>query len=163
AVLEERFCQLIATVAPCRQPNVGIVYPTELTEDLSMIQLYRGWFAARGWRVVLGSPFNLRPTGLRGVALLGTRCDVIVRPYKTDWWGERLPVWRDDPRFPDPRPLEQPLTALLAAELASGCAVVNPFGAVVAQNKRMMALLWEEIDRLSPASQAAVRAYLPQT
>ena len=31
------------------------------------------------------------------------------------------------------------------------------------QNKRTMALLWEAIDRFSPASQAAIRAYLPYT
>src|SRR5262249_8426448 len=51
----------------------------------------------------------------------------------------------------------------LSAELARGFAVINPFGSVVAQNKRLMALLWEEIDRLTPATQAAVRAYLPPT
>ena len=36
--------------------------------------------------------------------------------------------------------------ALLARRVARGpCAVINPFGAVLTQNKRMMALLWEEI------------------
>jgi glutathionylspermidine synthase len=163
AVLESRFCALVERLAPRKPPTVGIVYPTELTEDLSMIQLYRGWFAARGWKVVLGSPFNLRTAGTDGVSLLGTRCDVIVRHYKTDWWGERLPVWRDDSRYPDPAALEKPLCALLSAELARGCAIINPFGAVVAQNKRLMALLWEEIDRFSPEAQAAIRAYVPLT
>ena len=163
AVLEQRFCSLVEAISPRRSPTIGIVYPTELTEDLSMIQLYRGWFAARGWKVVLGSPFNLRAAGIDGVALLGTRCDVIVRHYKTDWWGERLPVWRDDSRYPDPAPLEQPLCALLSAEMSRRCAVINPFGSVVAQNKRLMALLWEEIDRFSPSTQAAVRACLPPT
>src|SRR6185369_14529494 len=43
---------------------VGIVYPTELTEDLSVIRLYKRWVEATGRRVVLGSPYNLvRLTG----------------------------------------------------------------------------------------------------
>ena len=40
-------------------PTVGMLYPTELVEDLSMILLYRRWLEARGCRVVTGSPFNL--------------------------------------------------------------------------------------------------------
>ncbi len=159
AQLGSRFCRMIEAVAPRRDALcVGIVYPTELTEDLSMILLYREWFRARGWSVALGSPFNLRRSG-RGVALLGQPCDVIVRHYKTDWWGERLAVWHDDLAFADPRPLE----AQLAAVLASACAVVNPFAAVVPQNKRAMALMWECMDRFSPAAQAAIRAHVPET
>jgi glutathionylspermidine synthase len=53
---------------------------------------------------------------------------------------------------------------LLASATARGrCAVVNPFGAVLTQNKRMMALLWEEMDRLPGWARAAVRRYLPRT
>ena len=40
---------------------------------------------------------------------------------------------------------------------------MNPFGAVVPQNKRTMALMWEAIDRFSPESQEAIRRYLPYT
>src|SRR5262249_39919099 len=83
------------------QPAIGVVYPTEMTEDLSMIELYARWFAARGRRVVLGSPFNLAPDGRGGVALFDVPCPVIWRHYKTDWWGERLPVWRSQASFPD--------------------------------------------------------------
>src|SRR5258706_2994565 len=39
---------------------VGIVYPTEFTEDLSVIRLYRRWLEALGFHGVLGSPSNLR-------------------------------------------------------------------------------------------------------
>ena len=80
-----------------RRPlTVGIVYPTELTDDLSVIELYARWFEARGARVVLGSPFNLRPDGQGGVAMFGVSCSVIWRHYKTDWWGERRTVWRSE-------------------------------------------------------------------
>jgi hypothetical protein len=41
--------------------------------------------------------------------------------------------------------------------------VVNPFGAVLPQNKRAMAFLWEHRDRLSETSQEAVERYIPFT
>jgi hypothetical protein len=33
--------------------------------------------------------------------------------------------------------------------------VVNPFGAVVTQNKRLMALMWEELGAFSPSARSA--------
>jgi glutathionylspermidine synthase len=41
--------------------------------------------------------------------------------------------------------------------------VINPFGAVLTQNKRTMALMWEEIGLFSGRAQAAIRRYLPHT
>jgi len=146
-----------------RALTIGIVYPTELSEDLALIALYRGWCEAQGWDVVLGSPYNLQPLADGGVALFGRRCDVVLRHYKTDWWGERLPVRDDEAPFPDPEPLSQPLATLLRAELAGKVAVVNPFGAVLPQNKRAFAFCWEAIDRFSPAAQAIIRAAVPFT
>ena len=144
-------------------PTVGIVYPTELTDDLSVVELYARWFEARGLRVVLGSPFNLRPDGQGGVAMFGVRCGVIWRHYKTDWWGERRPVWRSEDAYPDPAPLTQALELLAGAVARRRCTVMNPFGAVLTQNKRMMALMWEQLDRFSPHARAAIRRYLPYT
>lgn len=144
-------------------PSVGILYPTELVEDLSMILLYRRWLEARGCRVVTGSPFNLSRTAGGRVALFGVPCDVLVRHYKTDWWSEREPARDDDEPFSDAEPLAAQLGLVVDAELAGRVAVMNPFGAVALQNKRTMALLWEAIDRFSPASQAAIRAFVPYT
>ncbi len=46
--------------------------------------------------------------------------------------------------------------------MASGNAtVVNPFGAVVPQNKRSMAFMWEQIHRFSPRSQEIIQRYIP--
>jgi glutathionylspermidine synthase len=88
---------------------------------------------------------------------------VIWRHYKTDWWGERRPIWRSEEPYADAEPLYGPL-ALLAGAIARGrCGVVNPFGSVLTQNKRTMALLFEEIDRLTPRTRALVRRYLPYT
>jgi len=143
--------------------GVGIVYPTEFTEDLAMIALMQRWLEDAGHDVVLGSPFNLARAAEGRATLFGAPCDVIVRHYKTDWWGERLPVRDDEEPPPDAAPLVQPLTALLAAELDGHTAVVNPFGAVITQNKRALALCWEAIERFSPRSQQAIRALLPRT
>jgi hypothetical protein len=94
------------------------------------------------------------------VALLGLPCDVFVRHYKTDWWVEREPVWLSQAPFADREPLARALALLLAAELDGKIAVLNPFGAIVPQNKRSLALMWEERQRFSPEAQAAIARYL---
>jgi glutathionylspermidine synthase len=167
AALEIRFVDHVfelgrAVVRSGRPLTIGIVYPTELTEDLSMIELYRQWFDARGCSVVLGSPYNLHEIDGRA-ALFDRPCDVFIRHYKTDWWGERLRVWDNEEAFADPEPLTEKLEILLDAEARGACAIVNPFGAVLTQNKLSMAFMWEEIARFSPAGQEAIRRHVPQT
>lgn len=142
--------------------SVGVIYPTELTEDLALITLLTRWLEAAGLRVVCGSPFNLRRTP-RGLEVLGERVDLIVRHYKTDWWGERVPVWQDAPDYPDPEPLYEALGALLAAESNGEVTVVNPFGSVVTQNKLSLAFMWEEQGRFSQPARAWIRQYIPET
>jgi len=169
AALEDRFCAMIehlgrsvraGTPGPL---SIGIVYPTEIAEDLSMVLLYRRWFEKRGFRVTLGSPFNLCALPGHRAGLFGTPCDVFVRHYKTDWWSERSPAWADAPAVPDPEPLSEQLGIILGSALRGTSAVVNPFGAVVPQNKRAMALFWERLDLFSGYSRAAIRQYLPET
>jgi hypothetical protein len=143
--------------------GVGILYPTEFTEDLGLVLLYERWLRSRGASVALGSPYNLAPAPYGGVTLLGHPCDVIVRHYKTDWWVEREPVWLCDAPFPDSEPLSAQLALLLGAELDGKLAILNPFGALIAQNKRGLALMWEERTRFSPANRAAIERYLPPT
>lgn len=163
-----RLCSLIEALAerllePGCPISIGLVYPTEMSEDLALVRLYRRWFEARGWPVTLGSPYNLRPGENGSVCLFDEPCSIVWRHYKTDWWGERSPVWDDAEPFADPVPLSGPLSALLSASLEGRCVVVNPFGAVLPQNKRSMALMWEHLDRFSPAAQRAIRDYIPQT
>ena len=164
--LEARFCAYVAHAArglgkPLSSATVGILYPTEFTEDLGLVLLYERWLGAHGARVVLGSPFNLQPSPDGRAMLLGQPCDVFLRHYKTDWWTEREPVWLSQARFPDGEPLSQALAILLSAELDGKIAVLNPFGAIVPQNKRSLALLWEERRRFSDEGQAAIARYLP--
>ncbi|MFQ3582090.1 MAG: glutathionylspermidine synthase family protein [Chloracidobacterium sp.] len=142
--------------------KVGIVYPTELTEDLCMIAAFSRWLEAEGIHVVTGSPYNLCRTPT-GVALLGQPVDLILRHYKTDWWGERLPVWADAEGYPDDEPLTEPLLALLDADVQEQVTVVNPFGAVVTQNKLSLAFFWEEMERFTPEAQQLIRRFIPET
>ncbi len=142
--------------------RAAIVYPTELPEDLSLVRLYRGIFEERGWDVVLGSPYNLSFDESSGLLLFDEPVSLVLRHYKTDWWGERQSAW-DDEELLDVRPLDEPLEAVLRAMLAGSAAIVNPFGAVVPQNKRAMAFMWEAIHRFSQRSAEAIRAYVPVT
>jgi glutathionylspermidine synthase len=166
ARLRERFIRMLIESHAKRTEHtlktVGIIYPTELSEDLAMITLFTRWLEAEGWRVVCGSPFNVRRTS-SGIEILGVAVDLIVRHYKTDWWGERLPVWTDAPEYPDPLPLDGPLSALLGAEMSGEVTVVNPFGSVVAQNKLSLAFFWEEQKRFSESAQKWIRRYIPET
>lgn len=163
--LEARICAMVETMrkelASDGPKSLAIVYPTEFTEDLSLVRLYRKWFEARGWSVVLGSPYNL-DGGEDGVRLFDTEVSVVMRHYKTDWWGERASAWSDDPIL-DARPLEDEIATLFAGMLHKRCAVINPFGAVLPQNKRMMAFMWEHIHRFSPRGQKVIEQYVPVT
>lgn len=141
----------------------AIVYPTELGEDLTLISLYRRWCEAAGHEVVVGSPYNLVARTDGGVSMFGRPCRLIIRHYKTDWWGERLPIWDDEEPYPDPDPLARPLSALLRAELSGLVSIVNPFGAVLPQNKRAFAFCWEELPRFSPEAQEVIRTTIPYT
>lgn len=170
AEFEERFVHMMldtytaaAGQHAVERPAIGILYPTDLPEDLSMIALYRQWFQQRGWEVTLGSPYNLHPTPSGGAALFETPVDILVRHYKTDWWGERLPAWTDEDEFDDPDPLDGPLRLVLDADAAGTMTVINPFGAVMTQNKLTMAFLWNELERFTPESRLAIRSFIPET
>jgi glutathionylspermidine synthase len=144
-----------------RNHVAAIVYPTEFTEDLSLVRMYRQLLQQAGFQVVLGSPYNLEAHG-DDIHLFGHRCSLIVRHYKTDWWGERQSVWRDD-CVSDGEPLWSPLQALLQAERKRRCVVVNPFGSVVSQSKRVMAFCWERIHRFPTRAQRIIETLLPYT
>lgn len=141
--------------------TLALVYPTELPEDLSLVRLYQKAFEERGWSLVFGSPYKLSYAAGR-LRLFDRPVSLVVRHYKTDWWSERQSAW-DDEEVPDTAPLDEPLEALLAAMLDGKCAVMNPFGAVVPQNKRAMAFMWERIHRFSAKSQDVIRALVPPT
>lgn len=170
AGFEERFVAMVASTYRAEvgrraqeRPTLGILYPTDLPEDLSMIELYRTWFSARGWSVVYGSPFNLTRDAAGRLRMLDRAVDVVIRHYKTDWWSEREPVTTAEPEFLDPDALVEPLQAILGAELDGRVAVVNPFGSVVAQNKLALAFMHAEIDRFSDDAQRTIRAHVPLT
>lgn len=151
-----------ATTARAGAKRAAIVYPTELPEDLSLVRLYKKIFEERGWDITLGSPYNLSHEEGRGLSCFDVPVSLVLRHYKTDWWSERQSAWTDE-ELPDTDPLDGPLEAVLASMLDGSCAVVNPFGAVVPQNKRAMAFMWEQIHRFSRRAQDAIRELVPHT
>jgi glutathionylspermidine synthase len=164
--LEDRFVAMVTELAAREAPGgaphtVGLVYPTEFTEDLALVRLYRRWFESRGYAVVLGSPYNVTARE-GGVALFDQPFSIMLRHYKTDWWGERAPAW-DDAQIPDMEPLHGPLRATLGAIVDGQCAVVNPMGSVVPQNKRTMAFMWEHLHRFSPRARTIIERHVPVT
>lgn len=168
AHLRARFVAMVERVregiaGPDSPKVLGIVYPTEFSDDLSVIRLYRGWLESAGYRVVLGSPYNLGTDESSGRATLFDQpLSVLLRHYKTDWWTERASVWLDE-QLVDAEPLLDPLRHALTAEVEERTAIINPFGAVVPQNKRAMALCWEHIHRFSTWAQGVIERCIPYT
>jgi hypothetical protein len=144
-------------------PVVGILDPTEMTEDLCHVRLLARWLEEAGFVVVRGSPFNLHQCPDARVGLFGTPCDVLVRHYKTDWWARRSSPWLDQAPPPDSASLVRELGLVAAAQAAGTVTVVNPWGTVVAQNKRMLALPWEHPELFHEETLAAVKRHLPET
>ena len=116
ARLGERWTAMVRDAAPDGDPRpvVGILDPTEMTEDLGHLRLISGWLGAAGCRVVRGSPFNLHAMPGGRVGLFGQPCTVLVRHYKADWWGGRQPIWSDVPPPPDAAPLSRGLDLILS-------------------------------------------------
>jgi hypothetical protein len=170
ADFEERFWQMLVASHRARTEDeraaprtAAVVYPTDLPEDLSMIAIYRRWLEARGCRVLLGSPYNLGRAAGGGVTVLGERVDLILRHYKTDWWGERETIYLNQPPYLDAEPLERELLLLLEAEHEGRVTVVNPFGSVLTQNKLAMALMWERRELFSAQAQGWIEEHIPET
>jgi glutathionylspermidine synthase len=166
---ENAFCEAVLQcyqkcVREVKQvPTIGIIYPTDLPEDLSMIELYRRWFERRGMRVVLGSPRNLSRNINAKISLFETEVDIFYRHYKTDWWGERESAWIDGEAFEDADPLATELVWLIEDERAGKIALINPLGAVLTQNKLTMAFMWKYLSMFSTQNQNTIRAYIPET
>ncbi|MFT4703761.1 MAG: glutathionylspermidine synthase [Bradymonadia bacterium] len=142
--------------------TIGIVYPTDLPEDMALVYLYKNVFEEMGCEVVLGSPFNLQRLPGGRIGMFDKEIDVVWRHYKTDWWGEREVAHTASPELMDVEPLEQTLW-LLTAEDAGEVIVLNPFGSMVAQDKRSLSFFWEHMDRFSEASKKTIRAHIPET
>lgn len=165
----DAFWQLCQSVYRARVPGgtglrrALLLYPTDLPEDLPLIDWYRRLLEARGLEVVLGSPHNLRRDAAGRLCLFGQTIDLVIRHYKTDWWGERPRIFADEAPLPDEAPLARELSALLGAEREGKVAVVNPFGALLPQNKRALAYLWDHQHKLSPAARATLLDYVPET
>lgn len=143
--------------------RVGILYPTEMPEDLGLIRLYESWLRRWGWKPILGSPYNLKRRADGSLTLLGEPIQSVLRHYKTDWWGERETTWLDDEEIPDADPLSEQMSYLLDAQRRGKISVINPWGSVVTQNKLSMAFFWENLHLFSENGQKIIQRYIPPT
>jgi len=128
-----------------------------------MILCYEEWLENAGFTVFKGAPYNLQAMQDGGIGMFGKRADILLRHYKTDWWGERESVWQDGEAFPDAEPLHRELMLTLDAVENGLCTVVNPFGAVLTQNKLTMAFMYTFQHRFSEAAQQTIRELVPET
>lgn len=161
--MQALFASAVRGLDPQLPKRAGLLYPTEMAEDLGAVLLFQRWAEALGYEVVLGSPFNLDTDASGQPTLSGAPISLLMRHYKTDWWSERLPVWEDAEPFEDSAPLARELHLVLQAEMQGRLAIVNPFGAVIPQNKRVLAFFWERLDLFSEASRADIQRYIPES
>jgi glutathionylspermidine synthase len=160
--MEGLFAHAVRDLDPALPRRAGLVYPTEMAEDLGAVLLFQRWAEAIGFDVVLGSPFNLGVDADGQPTVCGEPVSLLLRHYKTDWWGERLPVWADAEPFESSAAMVRELHLLLTAEEQGRLVSINPFGAVVPQNKRLLAFMWERMDLFSPTSRADIQRVFPE-
>ena len=145
------------------RPAVALVYPTDIPEDQGMLVLYQRWLEEAGFTVTMGSPSNIERGENGRAAMFGTEIDVLFRHYKTDWWCERVNVWKDARPIPDDGPLLDELKNVIEPMTEGDLAVVNPFGAVITQNKLSLAFFHEKMDLFRKDSRDAIQRYIPFT
>ena len=126
-----------------RVPTAGIVYATEFTEIVGHpadAAVARADGPAHRARL----PVERRPRRRGSADADGSAVRAVpALDYKTDWWSERTPVWLDGEPYEDARPFAAQLEVLLRAALERRAVVIDPFGAVVAQNKRLFAWMYD--------------------
>jgi glutathionylspermidine synthase len=148
---------------PSSTPTVGIIYPTDIPEDMGLLFLYQHWLQQAGYRIVLGSPWNIRKNTTGGLTLFGKEIDVLLRHYKTDWWCERKNIWKDSRPIPDSEPLLSLLRDIINSAIKGKLAIVNPFGTIVTQNKLSLAFFHENLHLFTQETQENILHYIPLT
>jgi hypothetical protein len=164
-LLEARWIALMIEAAGRRPEDtvVGLIAPTEMTEDHNHLAWMQSRLESVGFRVVRGAPFNLQSFDGHRVGMFDVACDVILRHYRRTGGRSANPSWIDEAPPADAAPLDREI-ALLADAYAHGTlAVVNPFGTALSQNKRLLALAWEYPERFDAATLATARGAFPET
>jgi glutathionylspermidine synthase len=165
ARLRERWLHMVRAAAHpgSGRPVVGILDPTEVTDDLCHIRQLTRWLEEADITVVRGAPFNLHACDDARVGLFATPCDVLLRHYKTDCWAQQRRLWAHARLPAHHAPLARELALIARAMAAGTLGVLNPWGSAIAQNKRTLALPWEQPQLFHPQTLAAVRRHLPET
>ncbi len=125
------------------RPTVGIIYASGFGDDLEQCQFLRQTWNRRGVPALLGNPQNLVFDGER-LRLFGHALDVMYRYFPAEWLEEL-----------------DGLPSILNARRA--CRMVNGFGQMVAQSKKVMAFWHRHLDLFSSDERALIEAHVPRT
>ena len=99
---------------------------------------------------------RLRPAPHARTEILGYSLKVLPDPHFLNWQQDPFGNWMARIVFPE-KIDHLEINVGVVADLM----VINPFGAVIPQNKRSMAFMWEQIHRFSPRAQEVIARYIP--
>jgi hypothetical protein len=117
---------------------------------------------ARGARPRGGARLSLQPRARRRAARDALRPALLdhARAALQDRLVGRARGRGTTTTIPDAEPLASPLAPRWAPS-STAHRVLNPFGAVLPQNKRAMAFMWEHMHRFSPRAQETIERLVP--
>ena len=144
--VRQAFAQLLRG-APRPVRRLGLVTDAGYAEDLAQLLFLREVLGSQGPEIVLGDVDNLAVRRGR-VSLLGREVQALYRLYPVErLYGQDV--------FP----------GLMAAALAGRVLLLNPVAALLAQDKALMAWIWErrESDLFPADERAAIARHLPET
>jgi glutathionylspermidine synthase len=144
-------------------PTVGILFPTDIPEDMGMIFMLKQWIEESGKHVVLGQPQNIELNSDDRVMMFGQPIDIIIRHFKTDWWAESTNRRYTGSTPTKSRTLYKPLANIAHALSKQKVAVINPFSTILTQNKFCMAFMYEYLHLFSTDVQSSIKRYIPYT
>jgi hypothetical protein len=126
-------------------PKVAVVYATGYAEDMQVCRFIADFLTRRGAIARLGSPANLKISKGR-LTLFGENIDLVYRFFPIEWMDE-LPNLR----------------RLVSAYAAGNFELINGFGQVFAQSKKVSAFWREHPELLTAGERKLVSAHIPRT
>ena len=158
--LGDRLCELVESMA--RPRTEYACRRVRLSHGVFRGPIDDGTVPAGGLKNVAGawfsaprSIFALPPTAVWRCSALVVMC--CYATTRRTGGASACPCGATSPRYSDPEPLLGPLGLVLGAVLRGRVGVVNPFGAVLAQNKLTFAFMWEEMNRFPVWAQEIIR------
>jgi glutathionylspermidine synthase len=136
---------LIEMLLPPSGGTVGFMYPTGYSDDFEQTNYLRSCLQRLGVKTVYGSPANFVFDGSR-LSAFGQPVDVLYRYFLADWMQE-LPN----------------LANFIEGYRRGAFRMVNGFGQLVCQTKKVMAFWYDHLDRFTPEERKLIKTHVPFT